>query len=95
MLGGVNVRRGNVGDKYKDFKCRQIAAEWGWINRVLQMQKFCSIISVTATWPSGKAEACKAFIPGSNPGVALYISTGFYFVATNHIIVGYGYTGIK
>ena len=23
-----------------------------------------------ATWPSGKAEACKAFIPGSNPGVA-------------------------
>ena len=24
----------------------------------------------TATWPSGKAEACKAFIPGSNPGVA-------------------------
>ena len=24
----------------------------------------------TATWPSGKAEACKAFTPGSNPGVA-------------------------
>ena len=24
----------------------------------------------TATSPSGKAEACKAFIPGSNPGVA-------------------------
>ena len=23
-----------------------------------------------ATWPSGKAEACKAFTPGSNPGVA-------------------------
>lgn len=22
------------------------------------------------TWPSGKAEACKAFIPGSNPGVS-------------------------
>ena len=22
-----------------------------------------------ATWPSGKAEACKAFTPGSNPGV--------------------------
>ena len=25
-----------------------------------------------ATWPSGKAEACKAFTPGSNPGVAFY-----------------------
>ena len=23
-----------------------------------------------ARWPSGKAEACKAFIPGSNPGLA-------------------------
>ena len=23
-----------------------------------------------ATWPSGKAEACKAFISGSNPDVA-------------------------
>lgn len=23
-----------------------------------------------ATWPSGKAEACKAFIPSSNLGVA-------------------------
>ena len=27
---------------------------------------FCKM----ATWPSGKAEACKAFTPGSNPGVA-------------------------
>jgi hypothetical protein len=25
---------------------------------------------ISATSPSGKAEACKAFIPGSNPGVA-------------------------
>ena len=25
---------------------------------------------ITAAWPSGKAEACKAFTPGSNPGVA-------------------------
>ena len=25
------------------------------------------------TWPSGKAEACKAFIPGSNPGVSFFI----------------------
>ena len=24
----------------------------------------------SATWPSGKAEACKAFTPGSNPGFA-------------------------
>ncbi len=24
----------------------------------------------SARWPSGKAEACKAFIPGSNPGLA-------------------------
>ena len=29
-----------------------------------------------ATWPSGKAEACKAFIPGSNPGVASRVETG-------------------
>ncbi len=28
-----------------------------------------------ATWPSGKAEACKAFTPGSNPGVASKLST--------------------
>ncbi len=27
-----------------------------------------------ATWPSGKAEACKAFITGSNPVVASKIS---------------------
>ena len=25
-----------------------------------------------ATWPSGKAEACKAFIPSSNLGVAFF-----------------------
>ena len=25
---------------------------------------------ITAAWPSGKAEACKAFTPGSNPGFA-------------------------
>ena len=31
----------------------------------------------TAKWPSGKAEACKAFTPGSNPGAAsIAISTG-------------------
>ena len=24
----------------------------------------------SAKWPSGKAEACKAFTPGSNPGFA-------------------------
>ncbi len=29
-----------------------------------------------ATWPSGKAEACKAFTPGSNPGVASNIWVG-------------------
>ena len=28
------------------------------------------VIRSMATWPSGKAEACKAFTPGSNPGVA-------------------------
>ena len=27
-------------------------------------------VDEVATWPSGKAEACKAFTPGSNPGVA-------------------------
>ena len=31
----------------------------------------------TAKWPSGKAEACKAFTPGSNPGAAsIAVSTG-------------------
>ncbi len=29
------------------------------------------------TWPSGKAEACKAFIPGSNPGVSFFHSDPF------------------
>ncbi len=33
-----------------------------------------SRIANRATWPSGKAEACKAFIPGSNPGVASNLS---------------------
>ena len=33
--------------------------------------QLCYYISCTvATWPSGKAEDCKSFIPGSNPGVA-------------------------
>ena len=36
------------------------------------MKLVYSIISCTATWPSGKAEACKAFTPGSNPGVAFF-----------------------
>ncbi len=36
-----------------------------------------------ATWPSGKAEACKAFIPGSNPGVA---SIPFSFLSINPLI---------
>ena len=34
---------------------------------------FSSVLSGfkrSAMWPSGKAEACKAFIPGSNPGIA-------------------------
>ena len=30
----------------------------------------------TAKWPSGKAEACKAFTPGSNPGFASRICFG-------------------
>ena len=36
----------------------------------------CDQAPHTATWPSGKAEACKAFIPGSNPGVASKRKTG-------------------
>ena len=28
------------------------------------------LFSYPAKWPSGKAEACKAFTPGSNPGFA-------------------------
>ena len=34
---------------------------------------FTSRLFGMATWPSGKAEACKAFTPGSNPGVASII----------------------
>ena len=35
----------------------------------------------TAQWPSGKAEACKAFTPGSNPGVAsIRIQKGLHTV---------------
>ena len=41
-----------------------------------------------ATWPSGKAEACKAFIPSSNLGVAfLMYATGQvcpFFIELNH-----------
>ena len=29
-----------------------------------------SALFISAAWPSGKAEACKAFTPGSNPGAA-------------------------
>ncbi len=29
-----------------------------------------ALFILTAKWPSGKAEACKAFTPGSNPGFA-------------------------
>ena len=29
-----------------------------------------SALCILAKWPSGKAEACKAFTPGSNPGFA-------------------------
>ena len=29
-----------------------------------------SALFISAKWPSGKAEACKAFTPGSNPGFA-------------------------
>ena len=32
-------------------------------------------IHQSARWPSGKAEACKAFIPGSNPGLASNANT--------------------
>ena len=31
-------------------------------------------IHQSARWPSGKAEACKAFIPGSNPGLASIVN---------------------
>ena len=37
---------------------------------------------IVATWPSGKAEACKAFIPSSNLGVAYFYSTKK--LITNH-----------
>ena len=44
-----------------------------------------------ARWPSGKAEACKAFIPGSNPGLASSelttpASAGVSFFATNTLL---------
>ncbi len=37
---------------------------------------FYDRVTRMATWPSGKAEACKAFTPGSNPGVAFFILGG-------------------
>ena len=43
-----------------------------------------------ATWPSGKAEACKAFTPGSNPGVAFFM----LLKAKNHESK-YGKYGVK
>ena len=39
-----------------------------------------------AKWPSGKAEACKAFTPGSNPGFASRIfktPSGVFFIAVS------------
>jgi hypothetical protein len=30
------------------------------------------VCSLTAAWPSGKAEDCKSFIPSSNLGAALF-----------------------
>ena len=39
---------------------------------ILQLHHVYSIFVCTETWPSGKAEACKAFIPGSNPGVSFF-----------------------
>ena len=33
----------------------------------------------SAKWPSGKAEACKAFTPGSNPGVASNFFSEYFF----------------
>ncbi len=41
-----------------------------------------------AKWPSGKAEACKAFTPGSNPGVA-----SIFFGAIEKGICGHGSAG--
>ena len=35
-----------------------------------------SALFISAKWPSGKAEACKAFTPGSNPGFASRPSQG-------------------
>ena len=36
----------------------------------LRADSFFSALCISAKWPSGKAEACKAFTPGSNPGAA-------------------------
>ena len=34
-------------------------------------------LAFLAPWPSGKAEDCKSFIPGSNPGGASWQTKGF------------------
>ncbi|GEM_PF-4826115 len=31
------------------------------------------VFLASAPWPSGKAEDCKSFIPGSNPGGASFV----------------------
>ena len=46
-----------------------------------------------ARWPSGKAEACKAFIPGSNPGLASSelttpASAGVSFLGSTTVFAG-------
>ena len=43
-----------------------------------------------ATWPSGKAEACKAFTPGSNPGVAFFIVSMTEWSTKYHKLMLYG-----
>ena len=35
------------------------------------------LLAFLAPWPSGKAEDCKSFIPGSNPGGASWHTKGF------------------
>ena len=53
-----------------------------------------------ARWPSGKAEACKAFIPGSNPGLASSklttpASAGASFLLRVHFCLNSSQTSLK
>ena len=62
------------------------------LSEYLQKRNVCRRIIVTATWPSGKAEACKAFIPQFESGCRLFLLPKITNYNLSRI---YGYNGVK